>query len=95
MAILRITYDAMVRTKANQMIANRLAVNATKTQVMCLRTKQQKKQMLKAGGEYDLKLTIKGKEIPEKNQRVLLGLNSEQGQRHGMDRANGKDNREI
>ena len=28
-----------------------------------------------AGGEFDLKLNIKGKQIPEKSQSVLLGLN--------------------
>ena len=28
-----------------------------------------------AGGEFDLKLNIKGKKIPEKSQGVLLGLN--------------------
>ena len=31
--------------------------------------------MLKTGGEFDLKLTIKGKEIHEKSKGVLLGLN--------------------
>ena len=61
MAILRITSEAMVITIKNQVIANRLAVNATKPQVMCLRTKQKRTQMQKSGGEYDLRLTIEGK----------------------------------
>ena len=56
MAVLRITSEAIVRTKENQMIANRLAVNATNTQVMCLRTKQKIMQMIKAGEEFDLKI---------------------------------------
>ena len=72
MAIIRITSGAMVSTIENQIIANRL--NATKTQVMCLRTKQKN-----TGGEYDLKLKIKGKEVPEKSQDVLLGLNWDMG----------------
>ena len=70
MAILRITSEAMVSTIENQMIANRLALNATKIQVMCLRTKQKRMQMLNTGRECDLKLTIKGKEIPHKKARA-------------------------
>ena len=65
----------MVKTIENQMIANRLSVYATKTQVMHIRTKQKITQMLKTGGEFDLKLTIKGKEIHEKSKGLLLGLN--------------------
>ena len=55
------------------MITNRLAVNATKTQVMCLTLKRT--QMIKKGEEFDLQLNIKEKRIREQKKGVLLGLN--------------------
>ena len=60
MGTLKITSKAMVTAIENQMITNRLVVNATKTQVMCLRTKQKRIQIIKKGGKFDLELTIKG-----------------------------------
>ena len=60
----------MVTTIENQMITNRLAVNLTKTQVMCLR----RTPMIKKGEEFDLQLTIKEKQIREQKKGVLLGL---------------------
>ena len=75
MGILKLTSELMVSTIDNQMISNRLAVNATKTQVMCLRTKQNRTQMIKKGDEFDLKLNIKGTEIQEEKKGELLGLN--------------------
>ena len=47
MGILKLTSEGMVSTKENQIISNRLAVNATKTQILCLRTKQKTTQMIK------------------------------------------------
>ena len=78
----------MVKTIESLMIAYRLAVNATKTQVMCIRTKQRRTQMLKAGGEFELTLTKKGKDIP-KSKGILLGLSWDRD----MSWADGKDKR--
>ena len=75
MGTLKITSKAMVTAIENQMITNRLVVNATKTQVMCLRTKQKRIQIIKKGGKFDLELTIKGKQIPKQKKVVVLGLN--------------------
>ena len=86
MADLKITSEAMVKTIESQMIAYRLAVNATKTQVMCIR----RTQMLKAGGEFELTLTKKGKDIP-KSKGILLGLSWDRD----MSWADGKDNRKV